>query len=41
MRLIADWMKRAIMSRDDDKKLAEIKKEVVEFSKKFPLPSDS
>ncbi len=41
MRLIADWMKRAIMSRNDDKKLAEIKKEVVEFSKKFPLPSDS
>jgi glycine hydroxymethyltransferase len=41
MRLIADWMKRAVISRDDDKKLAEIKKEVVEFSKKFPLPSDS
>jgi len=41
MTLIASWMKQAIISRDDEKKLAKIKKEVTEFSKKFPLPSDN
>ena len=40
MARIAEWMKRAIDSRDDEKKLAMMKKEVVEFARKFPLPSD-
>ena len=37
MKQIADWMKQAIYNRDDENKLAEIKKEVVEFSRKHPL----
>ena len=40
MVLIADWMKQALVSRNDDKKLQELRGEVKEFAKKFPLPSD-
>jgi glycine hydroxymethyltransferase len=41
MALIANWMKQAIKFKEDKNKLADLKKEVVEFSKKFPLPSDN
>jgi len=37
---VAEWMKQAIDNRDDEKKLAEIRKEVRDFCVKFPLPSD-
>lgn len=37
---LADWMLSAINNRGDAAKLAEIKKDVVEFSLNFPLPSD-
>jgi glycine hydroxymethyltransferase len=37
---IAEWMKQAIDSREDDQKLAAIHDEVIAFSRKFPLPSD-
>ncbi len=40
MTLVADWMKRAIDARNDEKSLDVLKKEVVEFTKDFPLPSD-
>ncbi len=40
MTLVADWMKRAIDARNDEKSLDTLKKEVVEFTKDFPLPSD-
>ncbi len=35
---IAEWMKRAIDARDDDKELEGIHKEVKKFVKDFPLP---
>lgn len=37
---IAEWMKQAIDARDDDAKLAKLRKEVETFALKFPLPSD-
>lgn len=37
---IADWMKQAIDAREDEAKLAALRKEVKEFVKQFPLPSD-
>ena len=37
---IAGWMDLAIKYREDSKKLAEIKKEVADFARNFPLPSD-
>lgn len=37
---IADWMKLAIDNRDNEAKLAELKAEVCEFARAFPLPSD-
>lgn len=40
MALVAEWMKQAIVSRDNDNKLKKIRKEVKEFCLKFPLPSD-
>lgn len=40
MEKIANWMKQAIDMRDDDKKLAELAKEVENFALQFPLPSD-
>ena len=36
----AEWMDLAIKHREDSKKLAEIKKEVADFARNFPLPSD-
>jgi glycine hydroxymethyltransferase len=41
MEQIAEWMKQAMDSREDEKKLKELKLEVKEFTKDFPLPSDS
>ncbi len=41
MEQIADWMKQAIDSRDDDAKLAELHEQVKAFALRFPLPSDS
>ena len=41
MQKIADWMKRSIESRNSLEDLEKIREEVVEFSKKFPLPSDN
>jgi len=40
MEQIAEWMKQAIDAREDDAKLAELRKEVKAFALKFPLPSD-
>jgi len=37
---LALWMDIAINNREDLKKLTEIRSEVAEFAKKFPLPSD-
>ncbi|NQV11915.1 serine hydroxymethyltransferase [Candidatus Uhrbacteria bacterium] len=37
MKQIADWIDRAIISHDDDGKLGEIKAEVEEMTKDFPL----
>ena len=41
MKLIADWMKRAIDSRDDEEELQNIRDEVLLLSVHFPLPSDA
>jgi glycine hydroxymethyltransferase len=38
---VAEWMKQALDAREDDKKLAAIHDEVIAFSRKFPIPSDS
>lgn len=40
MAQIADWFKQAIDNRDNAEKLAELRIEVRDFAKKFPLPSD-
>lgn len=41
MEKIADWMLAAIKAKNDEKKLASLKKEVTALAQKFPLPSDS
>jgi glycine hydroxymethyltransferase len=41
MAQIAEWMKRAIDSRDDPKKLEELRAEVRTFALHYPLPSDT
>lgn len=41
MNKIAEWMAKAIKSKDDLKILAQIKQEVEEFCLQFPLPSDT
>jgi glycine hydroxymethyltransferase len=41
MARVAEWMKQAIDSRDDDAKLEKLRNEVKEFVREFPLPSDS
>lgn len=38
---IAEWMKQAIESRDNDADLGKIHQEVIEFTSAFPLPSDA
>jgi len=40
MATIAEWMKQAIDARDDDARLAKLRKEVEVFALKFLLPSD-
>ncbi|MDB5185133.1 MAG: serine hydroxymethyltransferase [Candidatus Saccharibacteria bacterium] len=40
MEQIADWMKRAIDSREDNAKIAALREEVKAFALQFPLPSD-
>lgn len=40
MSKIAEWMKLAIENRENSEKLAEIKREVADFARTFPLPSD-
>jgi glycine/serine hydroxymethyltransferase len=40
MAQIAEWMKQAIDSRDDEPKLAAIRQEVTVFAREYPLPSD-
>ena len=40
MSKIAEWMKLAIENRENPEKLAEIKREVADFARTFPLPSD-
>lgn len=37
---IAEWMRFAIKNRDNPKELAKVKKEVADFARLFPLPSD-
>lgn len=41
MAQIAEWMKDAILSKNDADKLAQLQGEVKEFARKFPLPSDN
>jgi glycine hydroxymethyltransferase len=41
MTTVAEWLLQAIKNRGDDKILNKLSNEVVEFSKQFPLPSDS
>ena len=36
---VAEWIDQAITSSTDDKKLAKIRAEIKEFTKKYPLPS--
>jgi glycine hydroxymethyltransferase len=38
---LADWITKAIEHRKEDKHLAQIKEEVTEFARQFPLPSSS
>ncbi|HRK41117.1 MAG TPA: serine hydroxymethyltransferase [Candidatus Saccharibacteria bacterium] len=38
---IARWMKQAVNARDDAGRLAELRQEVTDFARQFPLPSDS
>ena len=40
MERIAEWMSFAIENRDNPKELAKVKKEVADFARLFPLPSD-
>ncbi|HET9098212.1 MAG TPA: serine hydroxymethyltransferase, partial [Candidatus Saccharimonadales bacterium] len=40
METVADWIKRAVDARDDEKTLAGLRQEVKSFSLKYPLPSD-
>lgn len=40
MQHIGDWMKRAIDARDDEQELGRLQREVKEFVRQFPLPSD-
>lgn len=40
MATIAEWMKQAIDAREDEARLAELRKEVETFALQFPLPSD-
>lgn len=40
MEQIAEWIDEAITGRNDGKKLANIEKQIVEFTKDFPLPGD-
>jgi glycine hydroxymethyltransferase len=41
MAQVAQWMKQAIDARTDEKKLNQLHQEVIEFTKQFPLPSDT
>lgn len=41
MATVAEWMLQAITNRNDEAKLASLRKEVTAFSLQFPLPSDS
>jgi len=41
MEQIAEWMRQAIDAREDDAKLTQLRNEVTQFARKFPLPSDS
>lgn len=41
MEQIAEWMKQAIVGRNDEKKLEALRKEVTAFAIQFPLPSDT
>ncbi|HYH35939.1 MAG TPA: serine hydroxymethyltransferase [Candidatus Saccharimonadales bacterium] len=41
MKTIADWMKQAVLNREETAKLNTLRDEVVQFALKFPLPSDA
>lgn len=41
MEKIAEWMSQALKSRNDDAKLDKLHQEVIEYTKQYPLPSDS
>jgi glycine hydroxymethyltransferase len=41
MAQIAEWMKQAIDARDDETRLGELRREVEDFTRQYPLPSDS
>lgn len=40
MARLAEWMKQAIDDRDKPDRLSELRTEVVDFARRFPLPSD-
>jgi glycine hydroxymethyltransferase len=41
MAVIAEWMSVALKAKNDDKRLATLKQEVVDFARQYPLPSDT
>jgi glycine hydroxymethyltransferase len=41
MAVIAEWMSIALKAKNDNKKLASLKQEVVDFARQYPLPSDN
>ena len=40
MALVAEWIKKVVECRHDNKAIAKLKREVVAFAKQYPLPSD-
>lgn len=40
MEQLADWMAQAIKARNDEKKLAGLRREVISFAMQFPLPNE-
>jgi glycine hydroxymethyltransferase len=41
MTLIAEWMLKGIKSRNDEEALKKLNREVEDFARQFPLPSDT
>jgi glycine hydroxymethyltransferase len=37
---VAEWIDAALRSASDEKKLAKIRREILEFTKSYPLPGE-